>query len=426
MSEVIREYPSTRFPLERPAILDRKAGGKEYGIETTEELKALDRKRLGLIIDVLNHPITERLIDQGQITLGAIKPNAQDSKLGLSDDVSAEEKLLKYISGRKDTNLEIMFAASLSPSKEELEMFYADVKEKLQAIPRNNATVWDEMVSEYGSGPITYFLLYDPDKDAVKEWRRVIGATDPTKADEGSIRGKFALRLPNNLVHGSSGDTEEEAVSNVKREVHWLREKLVKISNLIDVKESKISRPAAIRKALQENGIEISSKTNIDKSFLHDPTEWLLRSTPDKGPLFKGKMEPKTGDYGTSGVFFTDNIDKIPPSKEEMVVVMRSDIQQVNWIKDPSPEFSHLVDQVAVDRGYDITKTVEAFHAEYEVFRNYPIYQYEREIATFPKEVNMEDAVLILVTPNFLNSEDLNKIPQYIKEKIVKLDYNAA
>lgn len=216
-----------QFPLERPSILERKAFSGENKVQPSEEILVLDKERLGLIIDVLNHPAMERLIDQGHVTLGAIKPNAHQSKLEASDDVSAEEKLLEYISERNDTNLQIMFAVSLEPSREKMEEFYKDVKEKLQSIPKNGRTVWDEMIESMTKGSVTYFLLYSPTGDAIEEWRRVVGATDPSKADKDTIRGKFALGLPGNLVHGSSGDTLEEAVVNVKHEAYWLRDRLV-------------------------------------------------------------------------------------------------------------------------------------------------------------------------------------------------------
>jgi nucleoside-diphosphate kinase len=44
---------------------------------------------------------------------------------------------------------------------------------------------------------------------AIATCRKTIGATNPADADPGSLRGSFALAMPNNLVHGS--DSPESA-----------------------------------------------------------------------------------------------------------------------------------------------------------------------------------------------------------------------
>ena len=44
---------------------------------------------------------------------------------------------------------------------------------------------------------------------AVKSWRDLMGATDPAKADEGTLRKEFANSIGENAVHGS--DSEENA-----------------------------------------------------------------------------------------------------------------------------------------------------------------------------------------------------------------------
>ncbi len=44
---------------------------------------------------------------------------------------------------------------------------------------------------------------------AVKAWRDLMGATDPAKADEGTLRKEFATSIGENAVHGS--DSEENA-----------------------------------------------------------------------------------------------------------------------------------------------------------------------------------------------------------------------
>ena len=231
-----KEYEGKSFPLEPPTVLQREAYYKGEENEPTEELKNLNKERLGLIFEILNHPAMDRLIEEGNITFGAIKPSAHESKLGLVDDVAAERELLRQIVNRRDTSLRVAFSVSLRPSREELEEFYEDAKAKLQSISEGDSTAWDNMIESMMAGPVTYFLLCDSEfkGDAVREWRRIIGATNPSEADEESIRGKFALGMPNNLVHGASyGDSREEAVVNVKHEVGWLRNRLIEKRDLI-------------------------------------------------------------------------------------------------------------------------------------------------------------------------------------------------
>lgn len=63
---------------------------------------------------------------------------------------------------------------------------------------------YGELVQFMSSGPIIAAILEK--ENAVVEFRKLIGATDPAKADEGTIRKKFATSLGENAVHGSDSD----------------------------------------------------------------------------------------------------------------------------------------------------------------------------------------------------------------------------
>jgi nucleoside-diphosphate kinase len=64
-----------------------------------------------------------------------------------------------------------------------------------------------ELVEFITSGP-TLAMVFEGE-GAVATARKTIGATNPADADAGSLRGEFALAMPNNLVHGS--DSPESA-----------------------------------------------------------------------------------------------------------------------------------------------------------------------------------------------------------------------
>lgn len=63
---------------------------------------------------------------------------------------------------------------------------------------------YGELVQYMSSGPIVAAILEK--QNAVADFRTLIGATDPTKADEGTIRKIYAKSIAANAVHGSDSD----------------------------------------------------------------------------------------------------------------------------------------------------------------------------------------------------------------------------
>jgi nucleoside-diphosphate kinase len=80
-------------------------------------------------------------------------------------------------------------------NKETAGMFYEIHKER---------PFYNSLVDFMSSGPIVAAIL---EKDnAVEDFRKLIGATDPTKAEAGTIRNKYAKSIDANAVHGSDSD----------------------------------------------------------------------------------------------------------------------------------------------------------------------------------------------------------------------------
>jgi nucleoside-diphosphate kinase len=80
-------------------------------------------------------------------------------------------------------------------SKEKAGEFYAVHKER---------PFYGELVEFMSRGPITAAIL---EKDnAVEDFRKLIGATNPANAEEGTIRKKYAASIGENAVHGSDSD----------------------------------------------------------------------------------------------------------------------------------------------------------------------------------------------------------------------------
>jgi nucleoside-diphosphate kinase len=120
-------------------------------------------------------------------TLILIKPDA------------VRRRLAAEILGRIEARGFTVRAGKLVTASKELgETHYAEHEEK---------PFYGELVEFITSGP-TWALVVEGE-GAISTMRKTIGATNPADADPGSLRGEFALAMPNNLVHGS--DSPESA-----------------------------------------------------------------------------------------------------------------------------------------------------------------------------------------------------------------------
>lgn len=71
---------------------------------------------------------------------------------------------------------------------------------------------YGDLVSFMTSGPIVAAILEK--ENAVEDFRTLIGATDPAKAAEGTIRNKYAKSIDANAIHGSDSDENAEIEGN--------------------------------------------------------------------------------------------------------------------------------------------------------------------------------------------------------------------
>ena len=71
---------------------------------------------------------------------------------------------------------------------------------------------FNDLVSFMTSGPI-YAAILEKD-NAIEDFRKLIGATDPQKADAGTIRNLFAKSIDANAIHGSDSDENAEIEVN--------------------------------------------------------------------------------------------------------------------------------------------------------------------------------------------------------------------
>ncbi len=100
--------------------------------------------------------------------------------------------------------LQVVAAKMLQLSKADAEAFYAIHK---------NRSFFQELVSFMTSGPVLVSILEG--ENAVQKNRDIMGATDPKKAEPGTIRREFAESIDANAVHGS------DSLENAKIEIQF-------------------------------------------------------------------------------------------------------------------------------------------------------------------------------------------------------------
>ncbi len=98
----------------------------------------------------------------------------------------------------EDNNLIIVAQKMIKLSKEKAEGFYSVHKDR---------PFFNDLIEYMTSGPVIVQVLQG--QNAVTEYRKIMGATNPENAEKGTIRSQFALNIQENSVHGS--DSEENA-----------------------------------------------------------------------------------------------------------------------------------------------------------------------------------------------------------------------
>ena len=107
----------------------------------------------------------------------------------------------------EDNNLIIVAQKRIKLSKEKAEGFYAIHKHK---------PFFNDLIEYMTSGPVIVQVLEGD--NAVENYRRIMGATNPENAENGTIRKEHTLNIQENSVHGS--DSEE----NAKVEINYFFE----------------------------------------------------------------------------------------------------------------------------------------------------------------------------------------------------------
>lgn len=126
-------------------------------------------------------------------TLSIIKPDAVERNL--------ENNIKNFFS---NNNLRIVDSKKIQITKEEAEEFYKVHQSK---------PFYNDLCSYLSSGPIVVIILEG--QNAISENRRLMGATDPKKAEKGTLRFLYGISIDKNSVHGS------DSLDNAKKEIDF-------------------------------------------------------------------------------------------------------------------------------------------------------------------------------------------------------------
>ena len=126
-------------------------------------------------------------------TLSIIKPDAVERNL--------ENKIKDFF---KEKNLTILKSKKVQITKEEASEFYKIHQTK---------PFYNDLCNYLSSGPIIVMILEG--ENAVLNNRKLMGATDPSKSEEGTLRKMYGISIDKNSVHGS------DSVENAKIEISF-------------------------------------------------------------------------------------------------------------------------------------------------------------------------------------------------------------
>ena len=130
-------------------------------------------------------------------TLSIVKPDAVERNL---------ENIIKSFLKKK--NLKILKSKKVHITKEEAAEFYKVHQTK---------PFYQNLCNYLSSGPILVMVLEG--EEAVSINRQIMGATDPLKAKEGTLRKMYGLSIDKNSIHGS------DSVENAKTEIGFFFDK---------------------------------------------------------------------------------------------------------------------------------------------------------------------------------------------------------
>lgn len=148
-------------------------------------------KSCGSCCNTVETVATEAAGNTTERTFALIKPDAVAA--GKADEIIAKAEEAGFTVVKKDTKV---------LTAQEVEALYGIHKEK---------PFFNDLVAYVTSGPVVVLVLEK--ENAVQAWRDFMGATDPEKAEDNTLRKMYGTNLTQNAVHGS------DSLENAAREI---------------------------------------------------------------------------------------------------------------------------------------------------------------------------------------------------------------
>lgn len=209
MPEIPKEYRDldteiegltlNREPITR-AIRDFRAKGLQAILDSLE-IKPDQKERIVKIRALLKDKNFLKLVKSGHVTFGMIKPEANEAKFRERTD----EEVAKMVLAEIGEPLKVLAAQNFFFPLDYAADFYGHLADRPEVFTRVSGFM--------AGGAVTGLVLFNPNGNAVEEWRRQMGSTNPKNASPDSLRARFADTIENNVLHGS------DSIQSVQREL---------------------------------------------------------------------------------------------------------------------------------------------------------------------------------------------------------------
>ncbi|KAK0552883.1 nucleoside diphosphate kinase Ndk1 [Tilletia horrida] len=142
-------------------------------------------------------------LDGPRTIAGEYKTTSEKTFIMIKPDGVSRQLVGKIISTFETRGYKLVALKSLVPSKALAEKHYSD----LSARP-----FFPSLVKYITQGVPVVAMVWEG-KDAIRQGRRIVGATNPLEADPGSIRGQYAVSIGRNIIHAS--DSFDSATNEI-------------------------------------------------------------------------------------------------------------------------------------------------------------------------------------------------------------------
>lgn len=143
----------------------------------------------------------------------------------IKPDAIAAKNSGKIIDMIEKNGFEIIAMTKIEFDQEGAELFYAE---------HNKRPFFGELIEFITSGPVVAMILEK--ENAIADFRKLMGATDPSKAEPGTIRKLFGKSIGENVIHGSDSPEAAEREIDFFLSGCFLKMKMIMKTNAMKMK----------------------------------------------------------------------------------------------------------------------------------------------------------------------------------------------